>query len=149
MIGRMIPAGYRTGFQIFLSLNYLLSLLSPEWGNMSFLSLIYYLGSKMKQNMILFAHPDFFFNPTTYRHLPCCEKLLKLSLLTFVHWNTRKIVKKKKKSVRSYFFFPNPVELNSVSERLLLNYIVRCCSFPCETGSPLPNMHGVFVPCYA
>ena len=52
------------------------------------------LESKTKQNTIHCAHADFFFSPTTYRHVPCCEKLLQLSLLTFVHWITRKIWEK-------------------------------------------------------
>lgn len=90
------------GFLIFsLRMNYRLSLLSPEWGDIS--SLIHNLESKIKQNMIHFAHPYFFFNPTTYRHVPCCEKLLKLSLLTFVCWITRKILKKNQCSEKLLF----------------------------------------------
>lgn len=130
------------GFLIFcLNMNYNLPLLSPEWGDGS--SLIHNLESKIKY----FAHPDFFFNPTTYKHGPCSEKLLKLNLLSFVHWITRKIFLKTN-AERSYFLFLSPVELNFVSERLFLKYIVRCCSFSCEKWSPLPNMHSVFVPCY-
>lgn len=104
--------------------------------------------SKIKYNTLCSSR--LLFQSHNLLTVPCCKKLLQLSLLTFVHWVTRKIWGKKKSMQTAVtFFFPNSVELNSVSERLFVKYIVRCCSFPCETGSPLTNIRGVFVLCCA
>lgn len=52
----------------------------------------------------------------------------------------------KKQCKEELLFLSRPHRIK-FCQKLLLKYIVRCCSFACKTGSALPNMHGAFVPC--
>lgn len=132
------------GFLIFcLNMNYNLPLLSPEWGDGS--SLIHNLESKIKYYTLCSSRLLFqSYNLQTWS-LQWEITKVKLTLICPLDYQENIL---KNQCRRSYFLFLSPVELNFVSERLFLKYIVRCCSFSCEKWSPLPNMHSVFVPCY-